>query len=73
MYIVDRIEESRIAICEDSESRNQIEIDITQLPLDTKEGDILEFTDGKYFINHERTIERKKELKEKMSTLWKKR
>lgn len=52
-YIIDRFE-NEFAICED-ENKKMIEIKKEDLPLNAKEGDVLNLTDGTFSIDSEET------------------
>ncbi|MEG1027507.1 MAG: DUF3006 domain-containing protein [Oscillospiraceae bacterium] len=56
-YSVDRIE-NNILICYD-DNDNKKEIPLSQCQIDVKEGDIIEYIDGKYIVNKQETQKRK--------------
>lgn len=68
MLVIDRFE-GDIAIIEDGESI--INIPKNQLPFNAKDGDILILSDGKYLIDEVATDNRKKELENRFSKLFK--
>lgn len=68
-YIIDRIEQN-IAICED-DNKKQIEIEVTKLPSNIKEGDIIKQEKGKYIIDEENTEKKREDIRKRMSKLWK--
>lgn len=68
-YTIDRIEED-IAVCENRQTKEIINIKVGELPEDIREGTILIYKDGKYILNHEKEQEIEKRIKEKMDNLW---
>ena len=68
-YTVDRFEED-MAVCEDRETKEIINIKITELPKEIKEGNIIIYKDGKFSCNNEKEQEVEKRIKEKMDNLW---
>lgn len=68
MLVIDRFE-GDIAIVEDGESI--LNIPRNKLPFDSKEGDILILSDGKYLIDDVATENKKKELENRFSKLFK--
>ena len=70
-YTLNRFEEN-FAICENRDTKEMIDIPISELPLDIKEGDIFTKIDDKYEIDYELTKTEKQEVKNLMNKLWKK-
>ena len=68
-FSVDRFEED-MAILENGESGNRINVARNKLPNDIKEGDILKCINGKYFLDEEKTRDERKRIQEKMNDLW---
>lgn len=68
MLVIDKFE-GDIAIVEDGESI--LNIPRNKLPFDSKEGDILILSDDKYLIDDVATENRKKELENRFSKLFK--
>ncbi|OQB23337.1 MAG: hypothetical protein BWY11_01941 [Firmicutes bacterium ADurb.Bin182] len=67
--IIDRFEGGR-AICENNGSF--VEIDISDLPPEASEGDVIEFDEsGKLFVDRQETARRKKRIKDLMEKLFK--
>ena len=65
---IDRIEEGKAVLeCENGEMVN---LDVSSLPKNIKEGDILEFADGSYFLDDEETENRKRHIRDLMSNLF---
>lgn len=58
-YIIDRFENG-FAICED-ENKKMTEIKKDDLPLNIKEGDVINLIDGKFSIDSEETKKRRKD------------
>ncbi len=67
-YIVDRIE-NHLAICED-ESQNMIDIELSLLPKNIKEGSIIYYSNGKYKIDKKEEKKRIEIIKKKMESIW---
>lgn len=68
IYTVDRIE-NNIAILENKETKEMIDVDINILPTNIHEGAILVFKNNKYILNQDLEIERKKSILEKFNRL----
>ena len=69
IYVLDRFE-GNIAILENRESKELIEIEKDSLPTDIKEGDILNKINDKFIKNLEQTEEISERIKNKMDDLW---
>ena len=67
-YAIDRIEEN-IAILEDINTKEKLEININELPKEIKEGSILVFKDNKYIIDEDEEEKRRKIILEKFNKL----
>lgn len=67
-FTIDRIEEGKAVL--ECENGDMVNLDVSSLPKNIKEGDILEFADGSYFLDDEETIKRKMKIKELMSSLF---
>lgn len=67
-YIIDRIEEN-IAILENQDTEEFININTTLLPQNIKEGMILSLINNTYTIDTKATEERRKEILEKFKRL----
>ena len=67
-YAIDRIEEN-IAILEDINTKEKIEINVEELPKEIKEGNILLFKDNKYIIDEDEEEKRRKIILEKFNKL----
>lgn len=68
-YVVDRLE-GKYAVCE-SENRNTLNIPLSELPHNIKEGDCIDSIEGKFMINEKEQEKRKRRIHSKMNTLWK--
>lgn len=68
-YTIDRIEEN-IAVCENRQTNEMINIKVEELPKEVREGSILTYKDGKFILNAEKEEEIEKRIKEKMNNLW---
>lgn len=67
-YIIDRIEDN-IAILENQETKEMIDININELPANIKEGNVLIYENKKYYIDVNLEQERKKNILEKFQKL----
>lgn len=67
-FIVDRIEED-YAVCE-MENRKMIDIKLTQINGNIKDGDVLVYFDGFYKVDKELTDKRKDEAKNLVEGMW---
>lgn len=70
-YSVDRIEENIATLIDDDE--NKVEIDVSQLLKDVKEGDILKFENGKYVLDKDETMKRKERILSLQNRIFKKK
>ncbi len=68
IYIVDRIEDN-IAVLENKETKEIIDVSLSLLPANLKEGNVLEYKDKKYILNIEEEEKRKKAILEKFNKL----
>lgn len=66
--VIDRFE-GHYVICE-TESGKTIEIDISMVPPESKEGDILVFCKDGIHIDKEKTFERRQRIEKLMNDLW---
>lgn len=67
-FIVDRIEEDRAVL--ECENGDAVSLELKSLPKNIKEGDVLQFEQGSYFLNSEETEQRKKRIKTLMLSLF---
>ena len=65
MIIIERFEEN-IAVLEDSNTGEVVDINRTLLPKSAREGDVIELIDGKYVVNSEKTEIRRKSIIDRM-------
>lgn len=70
-YSVDRIEENIATLIDDDE--NKVEIDVSQLLKEVKEGDILKFENGKYVLDKDETMKRKERILSLQNRIFKKK
>ena len=68
IYIVDRIEDN-IAVLENKETKEIIDVSLSLLPANLKEGNVLEYKYKKYILNIEEEEKRKKAILEKFNKL----
>ena len=67
-YAIDRIEEN-IAILEDINTKEKLEINVNELPKEIKEGSILLFKDNKYILDKNEEEQRRTIILEKFNKL----
>ncbi len=70
IYTIDRIEGS-FAVCENMKTLKIENILLTTLPHDIKEGTVLKFENGIYFIDDEYKKIREKQILDKVNKVWK--
>ena len=68
IYIVDKIEDN-IAVLENKDTREIINVNISCLPSLIKEGSILKYDGSKYYIDNELERKRRQDLLEKFKRL----
>ena len=68
-FVVDRIEDG-IAVCELRASKIMVEIELSELPSDAKEGSVLKYYDGIFSIDYEEQKKIEDRIAEKMDDLW---
>ena len=68
IYIVDKIEND-IAVLENKDTREIINVNISCLPSLIKEGSILKYDGSKYYIDNELEIKRRQDLLERFKRL----
>lgn len=69
ILVVDRIE-GDIAVCENRSNGVMINIQLSKLPAETKEGMVIRYFDGKYSIDSEEQDNIENRIKDKMDDLW---
>lgn len=69
-FAIDRIEEN-IAICQNIETKEMIEIDVDKLPKEIKEGCVIYFDGKDYLLDEEEENKIRKRIEDKMNKLWK--
>ena len=68
MYTLDRFE-GNFAVLEDRNSKKMLDIPISNIPSNAKEGDILKLSNGSYIVDHEETKIVSDRIKQKMNNL----
>lgn len=71
-FSVDRFEEN-FAVCENLETGNFLNIPISDLPKDIKEGSIIKYENGKYILDKKLEDIKKQEVKSLVDNLFKKK
>ena len=71
-FSVDRFE-GEFAICENRETGDFIDIPLSELPENVKEGSILKFENGNYILDVEATRKKQEEIKNLVDNLFKKK
>ena len=66
---IDRFE-GDIAVCENRETNEMINIKVKDLPEGAKEGAIITYKEGRFFLNKDKEQEVSQRIKEKMDNLW---
>lgn len=69
-YTIDRFEEDKVVL-EDRKTGEIKNVEKSQIPKESKEGDILKCINGKFFVDKEETLNREKEIQDKFKDLWK--
>lgn len=69
IYTIDRIE-GNIAVCENRNTKEIINIEKNKLPEGLAEGNILRYKEGKFIIDKDLQNEIEKRIKDKMDKLW---
>ena len=68
-FTIDRIEDN-IAVLENRETKEIVNVDISKLPQNINEGEILNKINGKYILDKDKTEEVSNRIKNKMNNLW---
>lgn len=71
-FSIDRFEEN-FAVCENRETGELINIPLSQLQKNVKEGSILKFEDGNYVLDIEATKKEQQEIKNLVDNLFKRK
>ena len=69
IFVIDRIEND-IAICENRLTREIIKIEISKLPKEIKEGNIIKYYNGIYRIDFEEQKKIEEQISKLMDELW---
>lgn len=67
-FTVDRIENDKVVL--ECENKDCVSLDIASLPKNIKEGDVLYFEEGSYFLDEAETEKRKENIKKLMDSLF---
>lgn len=67
-FTIDRIEDSKAVL--ECENGDCVSLDLASLPKRIKEGDVLYFEEGSYFLDKEETEQRKRKIKSLMDSLF---
>lgn len=70
-YAVDRIEEGKIAVCQDLVTGRVKDVPLSDLPVGVHEGSVLDYKNGKYELNEQEEKIRRERIKQKMDLLFK--
>lgn len=68
-FTVDRFEENFV-VCENRETKQMVNIEISKLPKGVKEGDIIKFENNTYKKDDEETKKVKDRIQRKFKDLW---
>lgn len=71
-FSIDRFEEN-FAVCENLETGEYLNIPISNLPENIKEGSIIKYENGKYILDIKTTETKKQEVKNLVNNLFKKK
>lgn len=67
-FIIDRLDDSKAVL--ECENGDIVTLDKTSLPKNVKEGDVLFFEEGSYFLNADETEQRRQKIKNLMNSLF---
>lgn len=68
LYTLDRFE-GNVAVCEDRETKEMLDIPISQIPENAVEGDILSYENNSLSIEKEKTQEARKSIQDLVNSL----
>ena len=69
VFVVDRFE-GNIAICENRETQEMINVNLDDLPKDAKEGDVLIYKNNCYELDYDKRNEIEERIKEKLRNIF---
>ena len=69
IFVIDRFE-GDYAICENRDTGEMIDIQLSELPKEVKEGNVLKYKNGKYIIDADSQKEIENRIADKMKKLW---
>lgn len=67
-FTIDRIEGTKVIL--ECENKDCVSLDASALPKEIKEGDVLVFEDGSYFLDELETQKRREKIKNLMKSLF---
>lgn len=67
-FTIDRLEDSKTVL--ECENGDIVTLEKTSLPKNVKEGDVLFFEEGSYFLNADETEQRRQKIKNLMNSLF---
>lgn len=67
-FTIDRLEDNKAVL--ECENGDCVTLDITSLPKNVKEGDVLFFEEGSYFLNADETEQRRQKIQNLMNSLF---
>ena len=67
-FIIDRLDDSKAVL--ECENGDIVTLEKTSLPKNVKEGDVLFFEEGSYFLNADETEQRRQKIKNLMNSLF---
>ena len=70
-YAVDRIEEGKVAVCQDLVTGEVKDVPLDTLPEGVHEGSVLDYDGDKYVLNEQEEKIRRDRIKQKMDLLFK--
>lgn len=68
-FTIDRFEDN-FAVCENRKTKEFINIPISKIPKDSKEGDILKFENNNYVVDEKYTLDTKNRIEKKIDKLF---
>lgn len=69
IFTIDRFEND-FAVCENRKTKEFINIPVSKIPKDSKEGDILKFENNNYIIDENCTLDTKNRIEQKINKLF---
>ncbi len=69
ILVIDRFEDN-LAVCENRKTKQMINIDLSKLPKDLKEGDVIKKINNKYELDEQQTTEIEERINQKAKDLF---